>query len=214
MKNMWKRRSVAGVMALLLLLTAAGCGGKDKEGEGADKAESVVYPVSIDGTQIRVGETTVQTLLDMGLRVTVSDKNSSNQINQYEIDPEVKLEANSYYSGGSVWLSDSVYMHISMVTPEEQAVKMGDAIIAYMEFSVVSGEEEELSRIEFNGVPVPELTREKAGELFPDFTGDEIMWFSPVTMTDYSYFTAYDMEGKMVKFSVEKEYDVEWNSEN
>ncbi len=212
MTKNWKRWGAAGLLLALLVMAAAGCGSKDKE--DADETASVVYPVTVDGAEVRVGETTVQTLLDRGLRVTVSEMVGNKQINEYEIDPEVKLDGNSYYSGGSVWLSDSVFMHISMVTPEDKAVRMGDAAIAYMEFSLTGGDEADLAKIELNGVPVTEITREKAGEMFPDFTGDDIMWFSPASMTDYSYFTAYDMDGKMVKFSVEKKYDVDWNSEN
>lgn len=213
MKRVWKRWSVAGALAVFLAVAAIGCGSKE-DGEASDELESVVYPVSIDGTEIRVGETTVQTLLDLGLRVTISDMTGGNQVNEYEIDPEVKLEAKSYYSGGTVWITDHVFMHISMVTPEDQAVKMGDAVIAYMEFSLSGEEEDGLERLELHGVPVNELTREKAEELFPEFTGDENMWFSPAAMTDYSYFTAYDSDGKMNKFSVEKKYDVEWDNEN
>lgn len=208
MKYLWKRWSIAGALAVFLALAAIGCG---KDEEASDEVGSAVYPVSIDNTEIHVGETTVQTLLDQGLRVTISDTASGNE---YEIDPEVKLEANSYYSGGTVWITDQVFLHISMVTPEENAVKTGDAVIAYMEFSLAGEDAEGLDRLMFDGVPVSEFTREKAGELFPEFTGDENVWFSPASMTDYNYFTAYDSDGKMTKFSVEKKYDVEWDNEN
>lgn len=212
MKRTWKQWSITGVFMILLAVAAIGCGKKD--GEASDETGSVVYPVSIDGAEVLVGETTVQTLLDQGLRVTISDMTGGNQVNQYEIDPEVKLEANSYYSGGTVWITDHVFMHISMVTPEDKAVKMADAVIAYMEFSLSGEETDGLEKLKFNGVPVAELTREKAEEMFPEFTGDENMWFSPASMTDYRYFTAYDSDGKMNKFSVEKKYDVEWDNEN
>ena len=102
-----------------------------------------------------------------------------NQINEYEIDPELELEANMYYSGGSVWITDSTFMHIS-----------------------------------FNEVSVAELNREKAGELFPDFTGDENMWFSTANLREYDYFTAYDTDGNLMKFLAEKKYDVDWSSGN
>lgn len=66
----------------------------------------------------------------------------------------------------------------------------------------------------FNGVPVTEISREKAGEMFPDFTGDENMWFSPASMTDYEYFMSFDMDGMLNKFSLKKKYDVDWNSKS
>ena len=66
----------------------------------------------------------------------------------------------------------------------------------------------------YSGVSVAELNREKAGELFPDFTGDENMWFSTADLREYDYFTAYDTDGNLMKFSAEKKYDVDWSSGN
>ena len=171
-----------------------------------------MYPVSIDGAEILIGETTVQTLLDQGLSITVSESSPDmKEITQYEVDPELELEANSYYSGGSIWITEHCFAHIAIVTDEE-AVKMGDAVIGYMEFSLVSAEDETLDKLMFNGVPISELNREKAGEMFPDFSGDENMWFSTSVLKDYEYFMGFDTAGNMIKLSVEKNYDVDWNN--
>lgn len=206
---MWKRWSAAW-MVLAVLMTAAGCGGK-KESE-PEKEPEPVYPVSIDGAEILIGETTVQTLLDQGLSITVSESSPDmKEITQYEVDPELELEANSYYSGGSIWITEHCFAHIAIVTDEE-AVKMGDAVIGYMEFSLVSAEDETLDKLMFNGVPISELNREKAGEMFPDFSGDENMWFSTSVLKDYEYFMGFDTAGNMIKLSVEKNYDVDWNN--
>lgn len=73
------------------------------------------------------------------------------------------LEANSYYSGGAVWISDSVFALISFVTDEEP-IPMGEAVIARLEFSMVSEDDPAvLGAIAIDGVPVTELNREKAG---------------------------------------------------
>ena len=174
MKTMRKKRYIIGLILTALVLMTAGCASGEKEEE---KAEEVLYPVSIDGTEIFVGETTVQALLDKGFKVTVSEMTADKQINEYEIDPEEMLEANSYYSGASIWLTDSSFAHVSLATDEEN-IRMGDAVIAYMEFSLSATDRTGLDKIAFNGVPVTELTREKAGEVFPDFTGDQNMLFS------------------------------------
>lgn len=210
MKKALKKWSAAGLLLLLLAAMTAGCSGKKEEEEPEDKIEEIAYPVSIDGTEIIVGETTVQSLLDKGLKITVSEMTPDNQINEYEIDPEVMLEANSYYSGGSIWISEHSFAHIAMVTDEED-IRMGDSVIAYMEFALGS-DKEELDNLLFNGVPVTEMTREKAGEVFPDFKGDDNMWFSPAEMLEYDYFMGFDTEGQLMKFSVKKEYDVDWSS--
>jgi len=215
MKTMKKTRKIWSIIGMLLILSAmaAGCAGDGKDSEAEDTPAPVIYPVTIDGTEIRVGETTVQALLDKGLKVTVSEMTADKNIQEYEIDPNEVLEANSYYSGGSVWITDSTFAHVAMVTGEEDTT-MGNAVIAYMEISLSGTDQTGLDKILFNGVPVTEISREKAGEMFPDFTGDENMWFSPATMLDYNYFMGFDADGMLMKFSVKKVYDVDWNSNN
>lgn len=208
MKTIRKKRYIIGLILTALVLMTAGCASGEKEEE---KAEEVLYPVSSDGTEIFVGETTVQALLDKGFKVTVSEMTADKQINEYEIDPEEMLEANSYYSGASIWLTDSSFAHVSLATDEEN-IRMGDAVIAYMEFSLSATDRTGLDKIAFNGVPVTELTREKAGEVFPDFTGDQNMLFSQPTMLEYQYFMGFGADGMLTQFSVEKDYDVDYSS--
>lgn len=208
MERKLKKRMVMAVLIGAFLM-AAGCSKKEEEPE-----KEAVYPVSIDGSEIIVGETTVQTLLDKGFKITVSEMTEDNRVNQYEVDSEAELEANSYYSGASIWLTESSFANVSIVTGES-SVKLGDAVIAYMEFSLVDEEPSKLSGILFNGVPVNEITREKAGEIFPDFTGDENMWFSSASASEYKYFMAFNSDdGMMNQFSVEKKYEVDWSGEN
>ncbi len=52
-----------GALIMSLTLFAAGCG-KEEEKTPAQK----LYPVSINGSEIKVGETKVQTLLMLGLK--------------------------------------------------------------------------------------------------------------------------------------------------
>ena len=209
----WKRRGLACLLLSVLVLALAGCGDAgDREEAASNEVESVLYPVTINGSEIRVGETTVQTLLDAGFKITVSEMDANKQITQYEIDPDTDLDANSYYSGASIWVTDNVFAHVSIVT--EEATKLGNGVIARMEFSLTGGQDDPaLANILFNNVPVTELNREKAGEVFPDFTGDENMWFSPAEMREYEYFMSFTGEDKaLAKFSAEKEYDVDWSS--
>lgn len=208
---MLRRRGILCLATVMIMLLAAGCGGEEKGASDEPEIEEVLYPITINGKEIRVGETKVQTLLDDGFKVTVSDMDENMQITQYEIDPDAMLDANSYYTGGSVWITDSTFAHISIVTDEEP-VRMGDAVIARLEFNLSSREDEaELAKIMFNGIPVNELTRERAGEEFPDFTGDDNMWFSSYKMREYEYFMSFS-EGKLNSFHAEKNYDVDWSS--
>lgn len=214
MKRHFKRWGIAG-LALALLLTAAGCAGQGGAPSDADteQTQETLYPVTINGSEIRVGETTVQTLLDDGLSVTFSEMAEDKSITRYEVDPEAQLDANTYYSGGTVWITDSMFAHIALVTDRENVTRMGDAVIAYLEFSMTYEEDESaLGAIVFNGVPVNEISRAKAGEMFPDFTGDEMMWFQ--YGSDYRYSMTFDSETAMLcGLTVEKKYDVDWTHE-
>ena len=208
-----KRLLKTGMLVLTAAMLLTGCssqGGK-KEAEETEPSQTR-YPVSIDGKEILMGETKMQTLLDNGLRITVSEKTENNQINQIEIDSEMKMETNSYYSGGTIWITDSIFANVSLVT-DKDAVKMGDAVIARLEFHLRREEKSDMERIAFNGVPVSEISREKAGEMFPDFKGDDYMLFQ--NGTDYEYFMSFNQEDSMLdNFSITKEYDVDWTSKN
>lgn len=208
-----KRLLKTGMLVLTAAMLLTGCssqGGK-KETEETEPSQTR-YPVSIDGKEILMGETKMQTLLDNGLRITVSEKTENNQINQIEIDSEMKMEPNSYYSGGTIWITDSIFANVSLVT-DKDAVKMGDAVIARLEFHLRREEKSDMERIAFNGVPVSEISREKAGEMFPDFKGDDNMLFQ--NGTDYEYFMSFNQEDSMLdNFSITKEYDVDWTSKN
>lgn len=201
-------------LLLALLLTAASLAGCSelKEKLGASKQEEeTLYPISVAGREIRVGETKMQTLLDAGYDVTTTNPDDPNDYEQYEVDPETMLEGNAYYSGGTMSLSDSTFAHVSFVT-DEQPVKLAEATIARLEFHLNLEETDLLGNISINGVPVTEITREKAEEMFPDFTGDETMWLK-YGLT-YRYDLNFDSQtGRLRQFAVERKYDVDYTAE-
>ena len=92
--NTKKMRSLFCLMLTVLMLFLSACtqesGQEEKEGE-------VLLPISINGKEIRVGETTLQTLLDEGLEVSWVDED----YNRITVDPTTQLEANAYYTGGN-----------------------------------------------------------------------------------------------------------------
>lgn len=187
-------------LGLVLLLMLGACSG------GEEKESETLYPVAVKGTEVRVGETTVQALLDQGLEVTWTDEDYQ----KVAVDPEEMLEADSYYTGGGIWISDSVYANLSFVT--EEAAPLGQAVIARLEFHLASEDDASvLGQIEFDGVPVTEWTRDMAGEKYPDWTGNETMWLH--YGLEYKYDLNFDASGRMIQFSVERTYDVDWNGE-
>lgn len=197
----YKKCLLCLLLALALLAaTACSAGGNEKE-----ESQEALLPIRVNGAEIKVGETTVQSLLDQGADVYWVDENYERVV----VDPNQELEADSYYSGGSISVSDNISAMISLVTDEE-AVPMGQAVIARLEFHLYSEDDPAvLANIEFDGVPVPELTRDKAGEKYPDWTGDENMWLK-YGLT-YKYSLNFDSStGKLTQFTVEREYDVDW----
>lgn len=78
MKTIRKKINIMALLLTVLVMMTAGCASGEKAKE-EEKPEAVLYPVSIDGTEIRVGETTVQALLDKGLKVTVSEMTPDKQ---------------------------------------------------------------------------------------------------------------------------------------
>ena len=195
-------KALCALLALILILPACSSG----SGEGSGESSEKLLPITINGTEIRIGETTVQALLDQGMNVGWVDENYE----RVDVDPSMELEPNAYYTGGSINVSENVFAHISFVT-EDKAVPLGEAVIARLEFSLVGEEDKSvLEKIAFDGVPITELTREKAGEMYPDWTGDEVMWLK--YGLEYKYDLNFDMtSGQMTKFSASREYDVDWS---
>lgn len=195
-------KALCALLALILILPACSSG----SGEGSGESSEKLLPITINGTEIRIGETTVQALLDQGLNVGWVDENYE----RVDVDPSMELEPNAYYTGGSINVSENVFAHISFVT-EDKAVPLGEAVIARLEFNLYGEEDKSvLEKIAFDGVPITELTREKAGEMYPDWTGDEVMWLK--YGLEYKYDLNFDMtSGQMTKFSASREYDVDWS---
>lgn len=202
--NTKKMRSLLCLILASLMLCLSACGEDGGEGGGGDE---VLLPIGINGKEIRVGETTVQTLLDEGLELSWVDED----YNRITVDPSTQLEANSYYTGGSIKLSDNMSFSISFATDEEE-VTLGQAVIARLELTMAAEDDKSLlETISFDGVPVTELTQEKAVEKYPDWTGNEVMWLH--YGLEYKYDLNFDMStGYLNKFAVERTYDVDWNS--
>ncbi len=204
--NTKQTRSLLCLILAALMLSLSACG-KDDGGNsrGGDKDE-VLLPISINGKEIRVGETTVQTLLDEGLDVSWVD----GDYNRITVDPATQLEPNSYYTGGSIKVTDNMHFAISFATDEEE-VSLGQAVIARLELSMAAEDDKSvLETISFDGVPVTELTREKAAEKYPDWTGNEVMWLH--YGLEYKYDLNFDIStGYLNRFAVERTCDVDWN---
>lgn len=204
--NTKNTRPLLCLLLTVLLLCLSACGKEDGGSSQGGGNDDVLLPISINGKEIRVGETTVQTLLDEGLDVSWVD----DSYNRITVDPATQLEANAYYTGGSIKVSDNMSFTISFTTGEEE-VSLGQAVIARLELTMATENDKSvLETISFDGVPVTELTQKKAVEKYPDWTGNETMWLH--YGLDYKYDLNFDIStGYLNKFAVERTYDVDWN---
>ena len=84
--NARKARAPISLLLAALMLFLPACSQEDGQDE---KTEEVLLPISINGKEIKVGETTVQTLLDEGLEVSWVDENYE----RITVDPATELEA-------------------------------------------------------------------------------------------------------------------------
>lgn len=203
--NTKKVHSLLCLLLALLLLFLSACGQNNGDSQEEEDNE-VLLPISVNGKEIKVGETTVQALLDEGLEVSWVDEN----YNRVAVEPTTELEANTYYTGGSIKVTDNMSFSISLVTDEE-AVSLGQAVIARLELRMAAEDDKSvLEKLAFDGIPVTEFTQEKAVEKYPDWTGNEVMWLH--YGSEYKYDLLFDMAtGYLNGFNVERTYDVDWN---
>ncbi|WP_066714720.1 hypothetical protein [Clostridium sp. Marseille-P299] len=202
-----KRILTLGAAFMMAAALMVGCSSSNKGTEETNKVADQTYPLTINDKEIIVGETTIGTLIEDGFKITVTEKTEDGQYETIEISPEMEMEANSYYSGGNLRLGDVIYANISLVTDEE-SVQMKDAVIGRLELSL-TGANIDTSSISLAGVPVAELTREKADEVFQGFTGDDYVKIQ--YGDEYKTLLDFDQESGLIEgINLEKIYDVDW----
>ena len=139
-----KMRSLLCLALTALMLLLPACSQEEKE----EAPEEVLLPISFNGKEIRVGETTVQTLLDEGLDVSWVDENYE----RITVDPTMQLEPKSYYTGGSIKVTNRMSFSISFAT-EDEAVTLGEAVIARLELNMAAEDDKDvLKNISFDGM--------------------------------------------------------------
>ncbi len=199
-----KQQLSTGIALLLILSILTGCSGRSQTEEPAVTEEPVLLelsqteiPVTIDDHEILAGRTTIQELLDDGFRVMIS-KWQEDRVVQHEVDPKEVLEPGVNYHELFIEVADSAFMRLSVRT-EEEGICMGDAPITRVELHLSHVAETLPDNILLCGVPVKELTREKARTLFPDFEQEDLsvysrgvdykcnLMFSPSTLILYQF---------------------------
>lgn len=162
-----------GIALILSMIFLTDCSAKPAEEppELLMLAEHSV-PVTIDGIEIVVGTTTLQPLLDAGFPVMVSEW-TGEQVVEREIDPEETLASGASETDISFWITDSAFARLSLEAGDTD-VRMGDAVVSRLALHLSHLTDTLPDNISIDGVPVKELTRAKAGEMFPDYEQEDL----------------------------------------
>ncbi len=192
MKMDFVKKAAAAAMALVLCLSMAACGAG-----GKDKA----YPVSVDGTEIIVGETTMGALYDAGYTIVAYGGSES-----MEIDATEQLEADSYYSQVFAKKGDENLVMLAVVT-EKNAIPISEAVIADVEFF----SEEGLAKASFDGVALADLSLDTLKEHVSGISVDEEAGLASMAGNNYTLFVYFE-NGKVTSLEMKKNYDVDYSS--
>lgn len=196
---------IKGTVLVLMLLSLTGCSEQRRKSKDSflplDTSEFTLgehpIPVTIGNVEVFVGETTLQTLLDADLPIVASEWNGSDVI-EYEVDPQETLPAHTSFTDLSFWVTDSTFVRLSVEAGNED-IRMEDAIISRLELHLSHRVDTLPDTILLNNVPVPEITRSKAGRMFPYFEQANLsislqganynchLLFSPKTFVIYQF---------------------------
>lgn len=188
MSGRMKRKIALAAAAAAVFLTAAGCGGGKEE----------IYPLSVDGTEITLDQTTMQTIYDAGFEVSVMDT-SIGSVQWYEVEADMPLDADSVYTGIYIGKGGEPYAVIGVVTEEACAVRDG---VVYSFMSAEGG----LDKISIASVPLAELTGEKALEIEERLKAGED---GQSYVTDSRILRITRESGAVTELEVEVRYDID-----
>lgn len=203
--NNVRNRFAKGIALLIMMAVLSGCSRDNEPAASAAQTEEpalpalsqLELPVTIQGHEIIVGETTIQELLGDGFQLMVSEWNGDDIV-QHELNPDTELADGTSNTEISFWITDASFARVSVIA-KNGTVRTGDAPITRLELHLSHNEELLPEDILVDGVPVPEISRTKAGEMFPDFEQGDLsvtqrgedykchLLFSPRTLKLYQF---------------------------
>lgn len=135
-------------------------------GCSSNKSMETPYLITIDGTDIIVGETTLNTLYEAGYSI-LNPRGDFSDLE--EVNADYELEANAAFNQLYVRKDDVNFAELTIITGEADA-PASEAVIARV---IVCGSDE-ISKVSFSGVAVSNLTVEMLKEYLPGAEIDEL----------------------------------------
>lgn len=194
------KKLIRGVILVLSMAFLSGCSGKKEEEPPQEELlmlEDHSVPVTISGQEIIVGKSALQSVLDTGLSVVLSEWDGS-QVIQHEIDPNEILPAGTSATEISFWITDYAFARVS-VEGTDKDMRIGDAVITRLALHLSHQPGTLPDHVLIDGVAVTEISRAKASEMFPDFDQEDLsvtqqgedyrctLMFSPNTYALYQF---------------------------
>lgn len=205
-----KKILLMGILSIIMAFLATGCS-DDKQASDEQKENkiSLAYPITIDGTEIKIRETTIGELLNNGFEINVLEQNETGSIDRYTIDLDTRAEPDTYYSGGTLSKDNILYGNIALIT-DKSVDTLKDAVIARLEIRLGTNEFDPKD-ISFANIPLSELTFDKANE---ELKGLEALGNLKNLMSgrddEYDISLQFNPDGGVVVVSVEGIYDIDF----
>lgn len=189
-----KKRFLALALAGVLALSFSGC---ITSSLGGAKDEPV--EITLGDTPLRIGETTVKTMLDAGFELfPVGDES-------VPLDEHMILEPDSVYDGITMLRGEEDYGLLG-VTTESESVPLEDAIIYDLNMDVEIDSSMEMVSIQ--GKKLVDLTMEELHEMLPGSDMDEDS--VNVSTENFQSWFYYDEEGKLEELALHQQFDIDY----
>lgn len=155
--------------------------------------------ITLGDTPLRIGETTVKTMLDAGFELfPVGDE-------IVPLDEHMILEPDSVYDGITMLRGEEDYGLLG-VTTESESVPLEDAIIYDLNMDVEIDSSMEMVSIQ--GKKLVDLTMEELHEMLPGSDMDEDS--VNVSTENFQSWFYYDEEGKLEELAIHQQFDIDY----
>ena len=199
MKEHRKRLPVL-VLIVILGLSLASCGRKVPSKESG-------HVLTVGSTQIVLAETPLSELCDAGYTVAVANRDENGKYTTVNIATDIKLSADSVYYGFYIMKDGQHQLTVDVVTDKEN-VLLSDASISAVS---VYADNESVSNVQFDGIPLTELTESKFLELVPEGSVDKEIREGTYKDDQINITCRWSADGALEQLSLERPYTARYS---
>ena len=201
-KNLREHRKRLPVLVLIVILglSLAACGRKVPSEESG-------HVLTVGPTQIVLAETPLSELCDAGYTVAVANRDENGKYTTVNIATDIKLSADSVYYGFYIMKDGQHQLTVDVVTDKEN-VLLSDASISAVS---VYADNESVSNVKFDGIPLTELTESKFLELVPEGSVDKEIREGTYKDDQINITCRWSADGALEQLSLERPYTARYS---